>query len=82
LQTNDLGSKDRPSLALTPRVSVLNDNVFPLHVAKLTQTPLESIDPALGGRNRAANQHAYPKNFLRLLRLGEIKRIEKQQNRD
>jgi hypothetical protein len=54
--------------------SPLNDNVFALHVPKLTQTLAECLET---GRRRSAAQVSYPRDFRWLLRLGgQAKRKE------
>ena len=51
-------------------ISPLNDNVFPLHVAKLAQTLPECLDAGRVSGKGASTRISYPGDFRRLLRLG------------
>ena len=43
LETHEFGRKVGKAIGISLRISILNDNVFPLHVAKLAQTLPERL---------------------------------------
>jgi hypothetical protein len=53
-------------------VSILNDNVFPLHVPKLAQSLLERVGASSVRGSGRTIEVSYLENFLRLLGLGWI----------
>src|SRR5262249_7877942 len=69
LETHKFGEKVRKPLCFSLGHSILNDNVFSLHVPKLAQTLPESLDAVRDNGGRGTDHKSYPRDFLRLLRL-------------
>ena len=70
LETHQLGRKLRKSIALPLRISVLDGDVLSFYVAKLTQSCRIASDLGDSRVGLPINRYPYPRDFLRLLRLG------------
>jgi hypothetical protein len=72
IEPNQLGSEGWEAIVFSLCVSVLNNNVLPLHVPMLTQTLAECLGERRGDSGRIEPQDAYPGDFLRVLRGGDM----------
>ena len=71
---HQFGRERREAILFSLCVSILNDNVFPLHILQLTQTQAECLDT---GRRGHTAKVSYPMDFRWLLRVsGTEKRKE------
>jgi hypothetical protein len=74
LETHKFGEKVRKPLYFPLGHPILNDNVFSLHVPKITQTLPKSLDSVRDSGRGGTDHKSYPRDLLRLLRLACIPR--------
>src|SRR4029077_9330885 len=78
VETNQLGRKIGQSIEFSLCISVLNDNVFPLHVTEVAQTLAEGLGAGRDSGRKRRNEESYARELHWLLRLGWRARSEEQ----
>jgi hypothetical protein len=74
LETHQLGRERGEAIEFSLCISILNDNVFPLHVAELPQTLPERLGASHDRRSGGTKYASYAENFRWLLRVGQMER--------
>ena len=72
LELHEFGHKAGDTVQLSLSVAILNQDVFPLDVTEISQPLPEclDLDQDGGAGGATSRQKSYPRDFLRLLRLG------------
>src|SRR5262249_55760615 len=69
LELHEFGYQGRDPVQLPISKAVLNQNIFPLNVAQISQALPECLGSVDVTRSRSTKKQSYPWDFLRLLRL-------------